>query len=67
MLQQIFVIMLSTQTIGCYHEWDLPKAPPKRRKQEQCIKIINERYFYVDNCKFWGYVPSADGQAILPP
>jgi hypothetical protein len=67
MLQQFFVIVLSTQIIGCYHEWDLPKAPLKRKKQEQCIKIVNGTYLYVEDCKFWGFVPSSDGHAILPP
>lgn len=60
-MRWIFLLMLS----GCV--WDLPKAPPKHVKKEQCIKVVNNRFYYVDDCKYWGHVPSADGESILPP
>ena len=67
MLRQLFVMVLAVQSAGCYQEWNWPKASPKRRKQELCIKIVNGRFLYVDDCKFWSHVTSSDGQAILPP
>jgi len=65
--RQIFTLALVVQAIGCYHEWDWPAAPRKLVKEDQCIKIINGRFFYVDDCKYWGHVHSSDGQAVLPP
>lgn len=59
----LFLLILTS----CYKEWDWPKAPPRHVKKEQCIKIVNGQFFYVDDCKYWGHVPSSDGQAILPP
>ena len=52
---------------GCYREQDWHKTPSKRIKKEQCIKIINGRFFHVDDCKYWGHIPSSDSQSILPP
>jgi hypothetical protein len=57
------VLVLSLS--GCV--WDCPTAPPKHVRKEQCIKIINGRYYYVDDCKYWGHMPSSDAETILPP
>ena len=52
---------------GCYKEWDWPAAPPKHVKKEQCIKIVNGRYMYIDDCKYWGHIPSSEATPLLPP
>jgi len=57
-------ILLITLT-GC--TWDLPKAQPRHVKKEQCIKIVNGRYMYIDDCKYWGHIPSSDADTTLPP
>ena len=62
-----FLLLVFAPIMGCYRTWDWPKAPPRRNKNEQCIKIVNGQFFHVDDCKYWGCVPSSDGQAVLPP
>jgi len=58
-------ILIAITLTSCI--WNQPKISQRYLKKEQCVKIINGVYYYVDDCKYWGHVPSSDGQAILPP
>lgn len=57
------LFFIAVQTISCVPTWN----SRAQFKKHYCVKIINGSYFHVEDCQYWGHIPSSDGNPLLPP
>lgn len=62
MARHLIALVLASQVLGCYANWDWPKAPPKNAPNN-CVQLRNGRYYYVIDCN----LKMSDSEAVLPP